>query len=68
MSTPYIQGLIHNGDGRSVQFILGPEGYRQWGWTGAASTSQDGYAANVAILAAMEEAAERARFFEDPET
>ena len=65
MRAPYIQGIIHDGDGRTTQFLLGPDGYRQWGWSGPTGTSQEAYASNVAILQAMEEAAETAHFFDD---
>lgn len=67
MSRPYIQGLIHDSEGHAVQFLLGPDGYRQWGWTGRPGTSQAAYAGNVAILTALEEAAEKVRFFDDTE-
>jgi hypothetical protein len=65
MSSPYIQGLIHDGDGHTTQFLIGPDGYRQWGWTGRGDT-QAIMAANQPLLEAMEEAANRADFFEDP--
>lgn len=64
--TPYIQGLIHDGNGRSVQFLIGPDGYRQWGWTGPTGTEREAMAANVDLLTRLEEAANRAGLFEDP--
>lgn len=68
MSHPYIQGLIHDSDGRSIQFLLGPDGYRQWGSSGRSGTDRDAaYARNVEILTALEEAAEKVRFFDDAE-
>ena len=66
MSSPYIQGLIHDGDGRATQFLIGPDGYRQWGWTGPSSGAQEAMARNVELLEALEEAANRGNFFEDP--
>jgi hypothetical protein len=67
MSAPYIQGLLHDNEGRTVQFLIGPDGYRQWGWTGPSSNSGEAYARNVEILTALEEAANTHNFFEDPD-
>jgi hypothetical protein len=67
MSTPYIQGLIHDGDGRTVQFMIGPDGYRQWGWSGPTGGAQDAMAKNLDLLGGLEWAAQKAGFFEDPE-
>jgi len=66
VSAPYIQGLIHDGDGHTTQFLLDANGYRQWGWTGRGN-QQEAYAANVDLLTLLSDAAEQVKFFDDPE-
>lgn len=68
MSTPHIEGTITTADGTSVRFLIGPDGYRQWGWTGPTGAHHETLAANVSLLTALEEAANRVNFFEGAPT